>query len=101
MFVICYRNFLIFFSSACPHCDDGTMTEDSPLTRWSCRLNDAMRVSGRVPATEELLRERLEKAGFVDVKSFTLRMPIGPWAKDKYKPRTSDTLKTSPAHFWV
>jgi hypothetical protein len=45
-----------------------------------------MIASGRVPQSEELLRERLEKAGFVDVQSFTLRLPIGPWAKDEYKP---------------
>jgi hypothetical protein len=66
------------------------MKEDNPLTRWSNLLNDAMVASGRAPPTEQLLREHLEKAGFVDVKSFALRMPIGPWAKHKYGHRTTD-----------
>jgi hypothetical protein len=47
-------------------------------------MSDAMVASGRAVASEELLRERLETAGFVDVQSFTLQLPIGPWAKDKY-----------------
>jgi hypothetical protein len=45
-----------------------------------------MIVTGRASPSEELLRGRLEKAGYVDVQSFTLRLPFGPWAKDKYEP---------------
>jgi hypothetical protein len=62
------------------------LKEDNPIAKFSRVLNDAVIASGRVPASEGLLRERLEKAGFVDVQSFTLRMIIGPWAKDKYVP---------------
>jgi hypothetical protein len=47
-------------------------------------MKDAMTASGRVAPSVELLKERLEKAGYVDVHSFTLKQPIGPWAKDKY-----------------
>jgi hypothetical protein len=65
--------------------DDDSLKEDNPLARHSRLLSDAMVASGRVPASEELLRERLEKAGFVDVQSFTMRLPMGPWAKDKYE----------------
>jgi hypothetical protein len=64
------------------------MNDEGPLARWGSNLHDALKASGRVAPTEALLRERLEKAGFVDVQSFSLRMPIGPWAKDKYKYRT-------------
>jgi hypothetical protein len=46
-------------------------------------MREAMIASGRVAATEEILRERLDTAGCVDVQAFTLRLPIGPWAKDK------------------
>jgi hypothetical protein len=63
--------------------DDGSLTEDNPLARWSSLLNEALNASGRVAASEELLRERLEKAGFVDVQAFTFFLPFGPWAKDK------------------
>jgi hypothetical protein len=52
-------------------------------------MQEAMIASGRPAASEELLRERLEKAGFVDVQSFTIRLPYGPWAKDKYEPWTA------------
>jgi hypothetical protein len=49
-------------------------------------MQEAMIVTGRASPSEELLRGRLEKAGYVDVQSFTLRLPFGPWAKDKYEP---------------
>jgi hypothetical protein len=49
-------------------------------------MHEALIASDRVVPTEELLRSRLEEAGCVDVQSFTLRIPVGPWAKDKYEP---------------
>jgi hypothetical protein len=52
-------------------------------------MRQAMIASGRSTASEELLRDRLEKAGFVDVQTFTLHLPNGPWPKDKYEPRTT------------
>jgi hypothetical protein len=52
-------------------------------------MKQAMIASGRVSPSEELLRERLEKAGCVDVQTFTLRQPFGPWAKDRCDSRTS------------
>jgi hypothetical protein len=67
--------------------DDGSLKEDNPLVRWGGLVRDAMVATGRAPQSEELLRERLEKAGFVDVQSFTLKQPFGPWAKDKYEPQ--------------
>jgi hypothetical protein len=65
--------------------DDGSLKEDNPLAHWCSRLNDAINATGRVGPSEELLRERLEKAGFVDVQSLTVKLPFGPWAKDKYE----------------
>jgi hypothetical protein len=65
--------------------DDGSLGEDNALTRWGTLLYDAMIATDRAPPSEELLRERLEKAGYVDVQTFTVRLPIGPWAKDKYE----------------
>jgi hypothetical protein len=56
-------------------------------------MNDAMLATNRIAPSEKLLRERLENAGYVDVQSFTIRLPLGPWAKDKYEPST-DTVKT-------
>jgi hypothetical protein len=71
---------------AIPQCDDGSLKEGNALTRWGNLIRDAMEKSGRPAPTEQLLRERLEQAGFVDVQSFTLLQPMGPWAKDKYNP---------------
>jgi hypothetical protein len=70
-------------------CDDGSLGEDNALTRWGTLVVDAMIATGREPASEELLRERLEKAGYVDVQTFTLHIPSGPWAKDQYEPWTA------------
>jgi hypothetical protein len=64
--------------------DDGSLKDDNPVARYSRLLNDAMIASGRVASSEESVRERLEKAGFVDVQSFTLPLIVGPWAKEKY-----------------
>jgi hypothetical protein len=47
-------------------------------------MTNALIATDRAAPSEELLRERLETAGYVDVQSFTVRLPIGPWAKDKY-----------------
>jgi hypothetical protein len=63
--------------------DDGSLKKDNPLARWSSLLQDALTTSGRAAPSEELLRTRLEKTGYVDVQSFTFKMPFGPWAKDK------------------
>jgi hypothetical protein len=46
-------------------------------------MRDAMAASGRIDSSEELLRTRLEDAGYVDVQSFTIKQPFGPWAKDR------------------
>jgi ABC-type sulfate transport system substrate-binding protein len=47
-------------------------------------MEEAMSKSGRVRPSEEQLKTGLEKAGFVDVQAFTIKQPIGPWAKAKY-----------------
>lgn len=38
---------------------------------------------GRPPATDTILRERLEKAGFVDVTVVNTKQPLGPWPKNR------------------
>jgi hypothetical protein len=68
------------------------LKDDNPVARYCRLLNDAVIASGRVPSSEELFKERLEKAGFVDVQSFTLPLPVGPWTKDKYD-RCTDAFK--------
>jgi hypothetical protein len=64
-------------------CDDGSLKEDNPLTQFGQLMSKAVAASGRVAASEQLLRGRLADAGYADVQSFTLKQPLGPWAKDK------------------
>jgi hypothetical protein len=64
--------------------DDGTLSPDNALVRWGLALEDAMSKSGRLRPSEELLKARLEKAGFVHVQAFIVKQPIGPWPKAKY-----------------
>jgi ABC-type sulfate transport system substrate-binding protein len=47
-------------------------------------MEEAMARSGRTNPSQEQLKTRLENARFVDVQSFTVKDPIGPWAKAKY-----------------
>jgi hypothetical protein len=65
--------------------DDGSLREDNALTHFGNRMNDALIATGRAPPSEERWRARLEDAGYVHVQSFTLKQPVGPWAKDKYE----------------
>jgi hypothetical protein len=74
--------------------DDGSLKEGNPLTRFGNLMNDALIATGRATPSEELLRERLQKAGFADVQSFTIHLPVGPWAKEKYEPWTVKTANT-------
>jgi hypothetical protein len=67
--------------------DDGTLTPDNAITRWCLAFEDATLKSGRITPSEEQLKTRLEEAGFVDVQTFILKQPIGPWPKAKYGPQ--------------
>jgi hypothetical protein len=62
------------------------MKADNPLTRWCDLMREAVKRTGRENPSEELLRGRLEEAGYVDVQSFTVVLPFGPWTKDRYEP---------------
>ncbi|KAF8245759.1 S-adenosyl-L-methionine-dependent methyltransferase [Wilcoxina mikolae CBS 423.85] len=64
--------------------DDGTMGEDNPMKKaYDLCHYHAMASIGRPPATGEDLKEKLETAGFVDVKVHTYKQVYGPWPKDQ------------------
>ncbi|KAF8243752.1 S-adenosyl-L-methionine-dependent methyltransferase [Wilcoxina mikolae CBS 423.85] len=63
--------------------DDDTLSPDNPFKRHFDLAALAMEQIGRPPPTGELLRRRLEKAGFVDVMVKNIKEPLGPWPKDK------------------
>jgi hypothetical protein len=66
--------------------DDGSLQPENPARRWGELMTEAMAASGRIAPVEGHLSTRLEKAGFVDVQSFSIKQPFGPWAKNKYDP---------------
>ncbi|KAN0092228.1 S-adenosyl-L-methionine-dependent methyltransferase [Hyaloscypha variabilis] len=64
-------------------CDDDTMPEHHMLNEWWENLRKALAEFGRdlqaVLKMEQLLRD----AGFVNIEERVVKIPIGPWAKDK------------------
>lgn len=63
--------------------DDGTLPENSALQEWSEGVFVASRKFG-VPFDDTLsIKERMEDVGFIDIEQHVIKLPIGPWAKDK------------------
>jgi len=63
--------------------DDGSLREDSNLSKWSEIICDASAKYNRpVPYYDEYVRW-FEKAGFVDVRCVYLKCPTNPWPKDR------------------
>ncbi|WYZ39590.1 hypothetical protein EsH8_III_001504 [Colletotrichum jinshuiense] len=63
-------------------CDDGTMTDKTPLYQWSKYLVEATDKMGRSLTIAPELPKILEDAGFEDVVITWQKMPASPWAKD-------------------
>ncbi|GAB1315639.1 hypothetical protein MFIFM68171_05849 [Madurella fahalii] len=67
-------------------CDDGTLTEDSDLWIWVCRLMEAMEVFGRPLTAAQKWKSLMEEAGFEDVVERVYKWPTNGWPRDpKYK----------------
>ncbi|KAI5844900.1 S-adenosyl-L-methionine-dependent methyltransferase [Tricharina praecox] len=77
------------------HCDDGTMLPDNTAKCWGEAMTEAMAKAGRPPPSDARhLRDRLTAAGLVDVHSYAIKQPFGPWAKDK-------RLKEAGIMIWI
>jgi len=67
-----------------PMCsDDGTLTQDTPLKRWSDMLNDAFAGMGRGMDSAKAYPKQLAEAGFVDIEVVREKWPTNHWPKDK------------------
>lgn len=64
-------------------CDDGTLSEDSPLSKWGPIQLAASEKMGKTFAVYEHVKDRIIDAGFVDVKEHKFKLPVGPWSSDK------------------
>ncbi|RSL49825.1 hypothetical protein CEP54_012244 [Fusarium duplospermum] len=74
----------IEFQAAFPRClsDDGTAEKAENTQSWLKTLIDGSAKFGKSLEGAIGWKEKLEKAGFVDVKQEIFKIPIGPWPKD-------------------
>lgn len=62
---------------------DNTLPKDSALQKWSDLFFEAAVQYGTPCTMPRIQKQMMEDAGFVDVQEHALKLPIGPWAKDK------------------
>ncbi|KAL9599941.1 MAG: hypothetical protein Q9219_003503 [cf. Caloplaca sp. 3 TL-2023] len=67
-----------------PTSDDGTVGPDHFWTTWGDTVLSVGETWGKGFDAWELLKERMERAGFVDVVQVPMKWPIGPWMEDKH-----------------
>jgi hypothetical protein len=65
--------------------DDDTLKDDSDTSKWVDILLDASRKNGREPNPGPLLEGWVKDAGFTNIQHEKVKLPIGPWAKNKQK----------------
>ncbi|KAK3331848.1 S-adenosyl-L-methionine-dependent methyltransferase [Cercophora scortea] len=66
--------------------DDGTLTEDSALHKWSVTLAEGFRAAGRPLDSALEYEAQLAEAGFVDIVRVPYKWPTNRWPRDaKYK----------------
>ncbi|RYO76363.1 hypothetical protein DL766_006674 [Monosporascus sp. MC13-8B] len=64
--------------------DDGSVTPDSPLTRWAQMNREGGKMSGK-PFTiysDNLQVQGMQEAGFTDITVKNFKIPVGPWPAD-------------------
>ncbi|KAH8750854.1 S-adenosyl-L-methionine-dependent methyltransferase [Hyaloscypha sp. PMI_1271] len=64
-------------------CDDGTLSKDSALMKWSNFMAEAADKLGRKVDSAKRYREQLEEAGFTDVVETRYKWPQNRWPKDQ------------------
>ncbi|KAF4339727.1 hypothetical protein FBEOM_6377 [Fusarium beomiforme] len=62
--------------------DDGSLTKDSALSKWSEMLHDIFTKNGRPMDSALKYKDQLEAAGFVDVNIVKRKWPLNRWPKD-------------------
>jgi hypothetical protein len=64
-------------------CDDGTLSKDSALMKWSHFIAEAADKLGRKVDSAKRYKEQLEEAGFTDVVETRYKWPQNRWPKDR------------------
>lgn len=65
-------------------CDDGTLTEDTPTYDFGRLAIESSRALGRPLDHSPTHKDRMIKAGFVEIVERQFKWPVGTWPKDKY-----------------
>ena len=63
--------------------DDNTLPQNSALQQWSQGFSDASDAFGTSLSHTPQIKAMMEAAGFVDIQEYILKLPIGPWPKNK------------------
>ncbi|KAM5357392.1 hypothetical protein ACJZ2D_016316 [Fusarium nematophilum] len=65
--------------------DDETLKEGSAIAEWGKFFHEGGKKLGRTftPIPESLQEKGLKAAGFVDIQSKTIKVPVGDWPKDE------------------
>ncbi|KAK0710521.1 S-adenosyl-L-methionine-dependent methyltransferase [Apiosordaria backusii] len=73
-----------FEADANLYSEDGTVTEDSPMGTWTKVFKEAKKKFGRTffPIEEDVQRQGIEKAGFVNVTVKDFKVPMTGFPKD-------------------
>ncbi|KAJ5100602.1 hypothetical protein N7456_006654 [Penicillium angulare] len=68
-----------------PHlkCDDNSVPDDAVILTWGDQTSAAAAKMGRPLDLYDRMAGLMKEAGFVDIKVYNDKWPIGPWAKDK------------------
>lgn len=64
--------------------DDGTLTEENPIRRFTKLYVEAGEAAGRSFTLPLKYKEYLERAGFVDIVERRMKWPVSQWPKDPY-----------------
>ena len=67
-----------------PVSDDGTVGPDHFWTTWGNTVLSIGETWGKGFNAWEILKERMEAAGFVNVVQVPMKWPIGPWMQDEH-----------------
>lgn len=62
--------------------DDGTVTEEHFMHRWSQTLMEAAEKTGKSLASYDDMTELITAAGFEDIQERIYKVPIGAWSSD-------------------
>lgn len=65
------------------HTDDNTVPPNWPLSQFCDLMEQCFALFGTDASAAERGRQYMEAAGFVNIRHHAIKLPYGPWARDK------------------